>query len=169
MKPPLQLLAVNKSGNNNHGLPNMKEDWLEDQMVFGKPRNASSPVTYAETRSFDSHLQDPSDSPAVIKVSSTTSTHQSLSNSFNSTSQSLCNSYNSTSQTPNNQYEKCETSIHSVNATSPSSVLREKILHQRKGHLQAWKDVSLSHEVKLYSLWSVCHGGWINYEFGALN
>lgn len=66
-------------------MPDIREDCLEDQLIFGDPEEPGTAVTYSKSYSFDSYLQNVSPTPALLHLhDSTHSNHGSLSTSFSS-------------------------------------------------------------------------------------
>ena len=102
----------------------MKEDWLDDQLVFGKV-DPSTPVTYSQTCSFDSHLEHLSP-PAILPTTSLNSSRNSLATSFleSDTSYQLHSNHQRASE-----------------SGSKSRKISEKIKSQSLKQLNTWNQV----------------------------
>lgn len=112
-------IVENRSGNNNHGLPDVYEAYLEDQLIFGKPSSANTTAIREEARSLDDHLQGVP-SPAVLYVTSTTAKQNSLSH---------------------NHSTEHEERGNPSGGNNNNKTLSEKIKCQSEKHLQAWNEV----------------------------
>ena len=110
----------NRSANNNQTTPEVREEWLENQLVFGKPKKTHRSVRYSKSHSFDEHLLPNSDKPAVLYVASTTTHQKSLSNSYET---------------------KCQDQEAPQQNTRSSSEISNKISKQSIKQLQAWNKV----------------------------
>ena len=112
------------SSNNNQGMPSIQEEWLENQLVFGKPSNKPTKVTYRKTCSFDRHISS-TEQPAILKVTSTTTHQNSLSSSFESES---------------------STDNKLVKEKRNTEELSHKISKQSLKHLETWNKVNFESE-----------------------
>lgn len=107
----------------------MKEDYLEDQLIFGRP-DSSTPVTYSQTCYFDSHLSDLS--PTVfLPASSLNTSRGSLSNSFSIEYDKNSRLTNATSQP-----------IRKSKTANEDNIILGKIKDQSVRQLHTWKRVS---------------------------
>lgn len=134
----------NRSANNNHSLPSIQEEYLENQLIFGKPGTRPKSVTYNSPHSFDEHIPK-TGNPAVLHVTSTTSHHKSLSSSFESED----------SRTGNDQCDK------SAKEKERMKGMTEKISKQSLKHLDSWTKVW---QYKIFFFEDMIGIDWIHYK-----
>ena len=105
-------------------MPSIQEEWLANQLVFGKPSNKPTKVTYSKTCSFDRHISN-TEQPAILKVTSTTTHQNSLSSSFES---------------------EGSTENKLIMDKKNTKDLSEKISKQSLKHLETWNKVDFESE-----------------------